>query len=144
MIVSLAVEGDMPEVLALRHEVFVVGQGVPVELEQDERDVECDHAVARRDRVVVGTGRLLPEGVIGRMAVAESERGTGVGALVLAFLEQRARERGMPSVALHAQVHAAGFYNRAGYAPYGDSYLEAGIEHVSMRKTLSEELHDQL
>jgi predicted GNAT family N-acyltransferase len=134
--VSLAGAADMAEVLALRHEVFVVGQGVPVELEHDDRDAECDLAVARRDGVVVGTGRLLPEGVIGRMAVAESERRSGVGAQVLAFLEQRARERGMPSVELHAQVHAAGFYERAGYAPYGDRYLEAGIEHVSMRKDL--------
>lgn len=136
MTVSLASEDDMPEVLALRHEVFVLGQGVPVELEHDERDVECDHAVARRDGVVVGTGRLLPEGVIGRMAVAESARGAGIGALVLTFLEQRARDRGMPSVELHAQVHAAGFYDRAGFTPYGDRYLEAGIEHVSMRKEL--------
>lgn len=136
MIVSLASEEDMPEVLALRHEVFVVGQGVPVELEHDDRDVECDHAVARRDGAVIGTGRLLPEGVIGRMAVAEGERRSGVGALVLAFLEQRARERGMPAVELHAQVHAAGFYERAGFSPYGEVYLEAGIEHVSMRKEL--------
>lgn len=137
MTVSLATEDDMPEVLALRHEVFVIGQGVPEELEHDERDVECDHAVARVDGAVVGTGRLLPEGVIGRMAVSEAVRGRGVGAVVLAFLEQRAHERGMPSVALHAQVHAAGFYERAGYTPYGDRYLEAGIEHVSMRKELT-------
>ena len=127
MIVSLASEEEMPEVLLLRYDVFVVGQGVPVELEHDDRDVECDHAVARRDGVVVGTGRLLPEGVIGRMAVAENERGRGVGARVLTFLEQQARARGMPSVELHAQVHAAGFYERAGYSPYGDRYLEAGI-----------------
>ena len=43
----------------------------------------------------------------------------------------------MPTVELHAQVHAAGFYDRAGYSPYGDRYLEAGIEHVSMRKELT-------
>lgn len=136
MIVTLAEDTDLPEVLALRHEVFVVGQGVPADLEYDDRDAECDHAVARLDGVVVGTGRLLPEAVIGRMAVSEEVRGQGVGAMVLAFLEQRARDRGMPSVELHAQVHAAGFYDRAGYAPYGEPYLEAGIEHVSMRKAL--------
>lgn len=137
MIVSLAAPEDLPEVLALRHEVFVVGQGVPVELEHDERDAECDHAVARLEGAVVGTGRLLPEGVIGRMAVAESVRGQGVGSLVLTVLERRAKERGMSSVELHAQVHAAGFYDRAGYSPYGAPYLEAGIEHVSMRKELT-------
>ncbi|MGB8649533.1 MAG: GNAT family N-acetyltransferase, partial [Mycobacteriales bacterium] len=63
--------------------------------------------------------------------------GQGVGAAVLARLEERARERGLPAVELHAQLHATGFYDRAGYVPFGDVYLEAGIEHLSMRKELA-------
>lgn len=135
--VRLAGPADLPAVMALRYDVFVVGQDVPVELEQDDRDPECDHAVALLDGQVVGTGRLLPEGSIGRMAVAESARGRGIGAAVLAVLEQRARERGLPAVELHAQVHAVGFYDKAGYQPFGPVYLEAGIEHQSMRKLLA-------
>lgn len=137
MILRLAAEEDMPAVFALRHEVFVVGQDVPEDLERDELDAVSDHAVAELDGEVVGTGRLLPSATIGRMAVAESHRGQGVGAAVLALLEQRARERGYPAVELHAQVHACGFYEKAGYVPYGAVYLEAGIEHRSMRKELS-------
>ena len=137
MIVDLAGPDDLPEVLALRHEVFVVGQGVPAELERDDLDAVSDHAVARVDGRVVGTGRLLPDGTIGRMAVSDALRGQGIGAAVLARLEERARERGLPAVELHAQVHAAGFYERAGYLPFGDVYLEAGIEHRSMRKDLA-------
>ena len=95
-----------------------------------------DHAVAYVDDRLVGTGRLLPSGTIGRMAVTGSLRGTGIGAAVLAQLEQQARDRGYPSVDLHAQVHAVGFYDKAGYTPYGEVYLEAGIEHLSMRKEL--------
>lgn len=136
MIVRLAGDEDLPAVLALRHEVFVVGQGVPVELEHDELDAVCDHAVALVDGEVVGTGRLLPDGTIGRMAVAADRRGQGIGAAVLALLEQRARERGHSSVSLHAQLHAVGFYAQAGYVPYTDVYLEAGIEHRSMKKEL--------
>ncbi|MCW2499988.1 MAG: conserved hypothetical acetyltransferase, partial [Frankiales bacterium] len=75
MIVRLAGPADMSAVLALRHEVFVVGQGVPAELERDERDAVSDHAVALLDEQVVGTGRLLPDGTIGRMAVAAAARG---------------------------------------------------------------------
>jgi predicted GNAT family N-acyltransferase len=147
--VRLAEPEDMDAVLALRHEVFVVGQGVPVELERDEIDPLCDHAVALRDGSVVGTGRLVPGTVsvdneltpgpvstIGRMAVAESERGQGVGALVLALLERRARERGVETVELHAQTGARAFYDRAGYLPVGDVYLEVGIAHLTMRKAL--------
>lgn len=136
MTTRLATAQDMPAAFALRHEVFVVGQGVPPELELDELDAVSDHAVCVRDGVVVGTGRLLPDGTIGRMAVAEAVRGQGVGAEVLACLEDRARARGHRTVELHAQLHAAGFYDKAGYTPYGEVYLEAGIEHVSMRKEL--------
>ena len=137
MIVRLATEQDLPGVFALRHEVFVVGQGVPEELERDELDAVSDHAVAIVDGAVVGTGRLLPDATIGRMAVAPAVRGQGVGAAVLTALEDRARERGLPAVELHAQVHAVGFYDRYGYLPISEVYLEAGIEHRSMRKVLT-------
>lgn len=145
----LATEDDLPAVWALRHDVFVLGQGVPVELERDELDALSDHAVAVRGDEVVGTGRLVPGTVsvdnaltpgpvstIGRMAVAEAERNHGIGALVLALLEQRARERGVEVVELHAQTGARSFYDRAGYAPVGEPYLEAGIEHLTMQKSL--------
>jgi predicted GNAT family N-acyltransferase len=126
----------MPVVFALRHEVFVVGQGVPEDLERDELDAVADHVIALLAGDAVGTGRLLPTGTVGRMAVAESARGRGVGTAVLECLEACARERGYGVVELHAQLHAAGFYDKAGYTPYGEVYLEAGIEHVSMRKEL--------
>lgn len=149
LVVRLADEDDMPAVFGLRHEVFVLGQGVPEELERDEIDPLCDHAVALRGDRVVGTGRLVPGVVsvdnvltpsdvstVGRMAVAETERDQGIGALLLALLEQRARERGVGTVELHAQTGARRFYDRAGYTPVGDVYLEAGIEHLTMRKAV--------
>lgn len=134
--VRLAGPLDLPAVFALRHEVFVIGQDVPEALERDELDAASDHAVAESDGQVVGTGRLLPDGTIGRMAVTPAARGRGTGAAVLARLERRAAERGLAAVELHAQLHARGFYERAGYEAFGDVYLEAGIEHVSMRKLL--------
>jgi predicted GNAT family N-acyltransferase len=137
VITRLASAQDMPAVFALRHEVFVIGQAVPEELEHDEMDEVSDHAVAIVDGQVVGTGRLLPDGTIGRMAVASAVRGQGIGAAVLGVLEQRARERGLLAVELHAQVHALGFYDRYGYVPCTEVYLEAGIEHRSMRKVLT-------
>ena len=135
--VRRAGQADMPAVLALRHLVFVVGQGVPEELEHDELDALCDHVVALAGDAVVGTGRLLPTGTIGRMAVAPDRRGEGIGAAVLALLEHCARERGHTTVSLHAQLHAVEFYAKAGYTPYTDVYLEAGIEHRSMKKELA-------
>ena len=139
--VRLARPDDLPAVYALRHVVFVLGQDVPEDLERDELDDVVDHGVAFSDGMLVATGRLLPPGengaaTIGRMAVDEEHRGQGFGRLVLELLEQTARERGWSAVELHAQVHATGFYDRAGYAADGDVYLEAGIEHLTMRKDL--------
>jgi predicted GNAT family N-acyltransferase/predicted GNAT family acetyltransferase len=138
--VRLAGPDDLPALHDLRHEVFVVGQGVPEEVERDALDATAEHVVAVRDGAVVGTGRLVrrPDGTgaVGRMAVAGAGRRQGVGALVLRRLEQRAVELGLTCVELHAQVHARAFYERAGYLPLGEVYLEAGIEHVSMRKPL--------
>lgn len=152
VVVRLAGPADMQAVFAVRHVVFVLGQGVPPELERDALDAEADHAVALRDGQVVGTGRLLngrtdeegrlvpgtagTVGTVGRMAVLEAVRGGGVGRALLDLLVATADVRGQPVVELHAQVHARGFYERAGFLPYGEVYLEAGIEHVGMRRGL--------
>jgi predicted GNAT family N-acyltransferase len=126
---------------ALRHEVFVVEQRVPPDLERDPQDEGADHAGAwDRSGRLVATGRLVRldahRGKIGRMAVVRGERGKGAGRLVLAELERIARERGMREVVLHAQLSARGFYDRLGYVVEGPVFEEAGIDHVAMHKPL--------
>jgi predicted GNAT family N-acyltransferase len=122
---------------ALRHEVFVVGQGVPEALERDGRDPGCAHVLALSGAgEPIGTGRLLPDGRIGRMAVVASWRGRGVGAAMLVALMDEARRRGLAETHLHAQSHAKDFYVRHGYVVEGEEYLEAGIAHVGMRAKL--------
>lgn len=130
---------DLAAVFALRHEVFTIGQGVPEDIERDSGDAGAIHVLAERGDGVVGTGRLVvagPVGIVGRLAVAEAARGAGIGAALLAALEQAAAEGGLPGIELHAQLPARGFYERAGYTAVGPTYLEAGIEHVTMRKPL--------
>lgn len=134
---------DWAEIVDLRTRVFVVEQGVPPEIEQDDRDATAVHALVRDDDGrVVATGRLLlPDdgsgtAVIGRMAADASARGRGFGAAVLAELHRQARARGAAAVELHAQVGARRFYERAGYAAVGAEYEEAGIVHVTMRREL--------
>jgi predicted GNAT family N-acyltransferase len=138
----LAGPADLAAVYGLRHEVFVLEQGVPADMEIDADDEVAAHVVALDGGRVVGTGRLVAPAtagaaaVIGRLAVTASARGHGVGAAVLALLESTAHARGWRQVELHAQVDATGFYDRAGYQRTGDLYLEAGIEHVTMVKDL--------
>jgi predicted GNAT family N-acyltransferase len=138
--VRLATAADMDAAYALRHEVFVVGQAVPAEVERDELDATAVHGVAYDGGRLVGTGRFTGEpgspAKIGRMAVDADARGRGVGAAVLRLLERAAVRRGHPEIVLHAQASAIGFYDRAGYLPVGDRFMEAGIEHLTMRKPL--------
>ena len=121
----------------VRHEVFVIEQKVPPELEMDEMDAVCIHAVAYdAQHTPIATGRLLPDGHIGRMAVRKSARGTGIGGQVLQRLIQAARARGDAEVVLSAQVHALGFYTRYGFVAEGEVYMDAGIAHRTMSLSL--------
>ena len=135
-----AAAGDWPEVAGLRTRVFVHEQGVPPEVEQDDRDATAVHVVSRDPSGrVVATGRLLVDGdraSIGRMAADPAVRGRGHGAAVLAELHRQAALRGVREVELHAQVTARRFYERAGYTAVGDEYQEAGIAHVTMVRSL--------
>jgi len=118
----------------IRFAVFVNEQKVPPEMELDTWDPGSVHAVAfDADAAAVGTGRLLPDGHIGRMAVARSARGSGVGSALLRALMGEARRRGHRFTVLSAQTHAIGFYRRHGYEVDGSEYLDAGIPHVDMR-----------
>lgn len=118
---------------AVRYEVFVLEQKVPLEMEWDEMDPLCLHAVAYDDGKAVATGRLLPDGHIGRMAVLKSLRGQGVGATILRALMAEAKKRGDRAVVLNAQTHAAPFYLRHGFVREGEEFMEAGIPHIQMR-----------
>jgi predicted GNAT family N-acyltransferase len=122
---------------AVRRTVFVEEQAIPEELEWDEFDAVCRHAIAEdATGSVIGCGRLLPDGHIGRMAVLREWRGRGVGAALLASLMDLARSRGHARAILEAQTHAMPFYARHGFAAEGAEYLEAGIPHRTMTRTL--------
>lgn len=125
------------EAARIRMTVFVEEQRVPPEIEMDQNDAACVHALAYVDGRAVGTGRLLPDGHIGRMAVLREWRAAGVGGAILERLVGEARRRGMREVVLSAQTHALGFYARHGFTPMGTVFEEAGIPHQAMRRVLS-------
>lgn len=126
-----------PLAAPIRFAVFVDEQDVPAEIELDERDAACLHAVAwsPEDRPI-GTGRLLPDGHVGRMAVMHAWRGKGVGGAILEALVAEAKRRGHAEVVLSAQVQAVDFYRKFGFEAFGPVYEEAGIPHQDMRRRL--------
>jgi predicted GNAT family N-acyltransferase len=129
----------MPAVFALRHQVFVVEQAVPPELERDEFDRIAIHLVALRGNDVIGTLRLVVSGSsakIGRMAVLAADRKNGVGSRLMDRAVEIAETMGVKEIELHAQLTAQAFYARLGYREEGEVFEEAGIAHVTMRKRI--------
>ena len=130
----------MPSVYAVRHQVFVVEQAVPPELERDEFDTVAIHLVALRGDDAIGTLRIIVGGggaKIGRMAVLAAHRKTGIGTRLMDRAVEVARTTGVSEITLHAQLTAKAFYARLGYREEGEVFEEAGIAHVAMRKTLA-------
>lgn len=132
----LAWERARAEASRIRTVVFVEEQRVPPEIELDEMDAASLHALAFFGDRAVGTGRLLPDGHIGRMAVLREARSQGVGSAILERLVAEAGRRGLQEAVLSAQTHALRFYHRHGFTPVGAVYVEAGIPHQEMRRVL--------
>jgi len=122
----------------VRQRVFVQEQGIAAELERDALDPVSAHVLAldADDGQPVGTGRLAPDGRIGRMAVLASHRSRGVGEALLAALVEAGRRLGLAELHLHAQLPARDFYARQGFLPEGEVFEEAGIGHQQMRRRL--------
>lgn len=122
---------------ALREAVFVREQQVPAELERDALDPLCRHVLALdADGAAIGTGRLAPDGKIGRLAVRADRRGEGVGEAMLRRLLAIADDQGLRATYLHAQLRATALYARNGFVAHGPRFVEAGIEHRAMRRQL--------
>ena len=116
----------------IRDRVFIDEQQVPSEIEIDDCDESATHFLLTREGIVLGCGRLLEDGKITRLALLPEYRGGGLGAALLDYMVQHGKSRGLERVYLHAQDHAASFYERAGFAVEGEGFEEAGIAHHAM------------
>lgn len=129
-------ETDSAAIRSVRNGIFSVEQGISETLDFDGRDHLCIHVLAlSSEGECIGTARMLPDGHVGRIAVDKPWRGKGVGTRLVEFLSDIARDRGFSAIYLHSQVQAADFYTRLGFEIRGDTFMEAGIEHVLMVRT---------
>lgn len=140
MTLTLTETRDIATCQHLRRVVFIEEQGVSVEDEVDGRDVAARHLLALWDGKPVGTARLLTEGAtgkIGRVCVLPEARGRHVGqALIREAVQVFRATPGVTKVKLGAQTHALGFYAALGFQAVGEVYMDAGIPHRDMVRTL--------
>jgi predicted GNAT family N-acyltransferase len=130
---------EVEAAMDLRVRVFCDEQGVSREEELDGFDDEALQILALDESGVIATCRVRDLGAewkLERMAVEARVRGLGVGARLLAGAEEEARAAGAQTMVLHAQRRAEPFYSANGYAPEGEAFMDAGIEHIAMRKAL--------
>jgi len=142
-------EAEVQQAQRLRVRVFCDEQGVSRDLELDGLDDESVQLVALDETGVVATCRLrligdapaqetgaAPECKLERMVVESRLRRLGVGGKLLAAAEDWGRDEGAVAMVLNSQIRAEPFYASHGYAAEGEAFMEAGIEHVRMRKAL--------
>ena len=131
---------------ALRIEVFVKEQKVPMELEFDEKDNSENtvHVGFFDNNKLIGVARLidLDKDVIhiGRVVIDKEYRGQGIGRELIIGCENIAQQilKRKTIIELSAQIQAENFYKSLGYNRVNDKiYLDAGIEHVNMRKVIN-------
>jgi predicted GNAT family N-acyltransferase len=132
---------DLDALYALRRDVFELEQNIPRPLDRDPYDFNADHVVVwAEDGRLVGTGRIVRldsrTAQVGRMATAADQRKRGVGASVLEALERMARMRGLSDLIVHSQLPAEPFYRNRGFVREGEPFLDQGVPHVRMRKSL--------
>ena len=129
-------ESHAKNICAIRYEVFVDEQNVPEELEIDGLDGEAKHVLTFVDEVPIGTGRILSDGHIGRVAVLKNYRGLGIGKSIMKELIKWAQDMSLEKVWLSSQLHAHSFYLDLGFVCVGEIYKEAGIDHIKMFRSL--------
>lgn len=131
---------ELEQAFQIRHKVFVQEQGVPAELEIDEKENNSVHFLAKLHGEPIGTCRMRwyePHvAKAERVAVVSDGRGTGAGRELMLALEEYARKKGAWKIILSAQTHAIPFYEKLGYEAEGKIYQDAGIDHRDMQKKL--------
>ena len=146
MIKILKSEEELNLGFALRIEVFVREQNVPLELELDEKDHSENtvHIGYFHDDKLIGVARLIDMDKdvihIGRVAIDKNYRGKGIGRDLIIGCETTAKLilKREVTIELSAQIQAEKFYESLGYNRVNDKiYLDAGIEHVDMRKVIN-------
>lgn len=134
-------EDDQAAIRAIREQVFIIEQNVPIELEWDGLDEECLHLLAiHPQHGALATARMCydthsGDTHIGRMSVLQDWRQQGIGRAMLDTLIEHADMQQIDCLVLNAQTHAIDFYQKSGFKVCGEEFLDANIPHFHMQRT---------
>ncbi|MBI5223986.1 GNAT family N-acetyltransferase [Candidatus Micrarchaeota archaeon] len=129
-------KSEFEQVLKIRHDTFVIGQKVPIELEVDGLDKEAEHFILFFEGTPAGCARiryLEDTAKLERIAILEQYRGKGLGKELMRFLIRHCRQKPIREIVMHAQYYLLEFYRSFGFVPVGERFDDVGIEHIEMR-----------
>lgn len=135
---------DYRQECVLRHEVL--RKPLRLNLYDEDLAMECEqlHFGLFDDQgqllaCVIAAPVSATEAKVRQMAVRPACQGKGCGRILLEGAEQVLAQRGFATLYLNARMTAVGFYERLGYTQTGAEFLEVGLPHVRMTKTLKRE-----
>jgi len=135
---------EYPEVLSFRNKYLREPIGLNLFEEDLSDDAEDYIIIAKEGKHIRGCVMLHPKTTdlikLRQMAIDEALRGKGLGKILVTNAEETALENGYRTIVLHARITARGFYEKLGYAAFGDIFTEVGIPHIAMQKELGEAL----
>lgn len=136
------VQNDLEKELAfaVRKQVFVEEQGIPLHLEIDEHDAMAKHFIVLDGTKIIAAARLReiePKiGKVERVCVLSEYRGKHFGVYVMNALERYAVEQSWKKLKLHAQTGAVPFYEKLNYTVTSPEFIDADIPHRAMEKKI--------
>jgi predicted GNAT family N-acyltransferase len=130
---------ELEDAFSVRRTVFVDEQNVPEEEEIDQFESSSTHFVAYENGQPIAAGRFREVdgyGKVERICVLKEYRKSGAGKAIMETIESFAQENGFSTLKLNAQTHAIPFYSRLNYEVISDEFIDAGIPHKTMKKSL--------
>ncbi len=138
-ILKVSNEQEQKDAYFVRQKVFVEEQNVSLEEEMDQFDDIATHFVGYEDNLPVAASRLRyveGYGKLERICILKKYRGRGYGKQMILHMEQEVSNQGYEKSKLNAQIQALDFYKNLGYEVVSEEFMDAGIPHVTMTKTL--------
>ena len=125
---------ELDQCIDIRTQVFVIEQNVPKNLEMDEFDIQAEHFLAHYNRIPIGCARIRKDDCVKleRIAILKSFRNKGFGKKLTKFLIQHCKRQRIKEICIHSQLSVKDFYRKFGFKKQGETFYEAGIEHIKM------------
>jgi predicted GNAT family N-acyltransferase len=131
---------EYKQMIQLRQLILRQPLGLSFSNEELEKEKDDILIAAFDDDDMLGCCMLVPIDSntlrLRQMAVNNNLQGKGIGASIMSFAENIARDKGYRQMIMHARVTAIGFYEKFGYKARGDEFIEVNLPHRVMEKKL--------